>query len=361
MKTEKKFQVFISSTYVDLVEERKEVIQALLELDCIPVGMELFPAANEDQWTLIKELIDTCDYYILIVGGRYGSLNSEGISYTQMEYEYAIQMKIPVISFIPKEPENIKVGKTDQDQEKRKKLLDFMSIVQQKMCKHYSNPIELGSAASRSIIKLIKKHPAIGWVRGDIISSDEASKEIILLNKRIKDLEKELNNIKTLPPRESGNLQQGNDEYEIHFEITLMHDPKAEDMFSLSYKREYKSFRESMTCTWDEIFYSISPYLIDEEVETTLKNSLKTKFEELKDDSLRKQIKKNKPFKLYKIEIIDDHFQTIKVQLRALGLMTESIKKRSLNENRTFWTLTPFGSNSMNRLRALKKQEIIKR
>ena len=44
--------------------------------------MELFLAINDSQWNLIKELIDDCDYYILIVGGRYGSLNKEGISYT---------------------------------------------------------------------------------------------------------------------------------------------------------------------------------------------------------------------------------------------------------------------------------------
>ncbi len=49
---EKKYQVFVSSTYKDLSEERQEVMQALLELDCIPVGMELFPAADDDQWTL---------------------------------------------------------------------------------------------------------------------------------------------------------------------------------------------------------------------------------------------------------------------------------------------------------------------
>lgn len=62
----KKFSVFVSSTYEDLIDERKEVIQALLELDCIPIGMELFPATDDDQWTLIKELINECDYYILI-------------------------------------------------------------------------------------------------------------------------------------------------------------------------------------------------------------------------------------------------------------------------------------------------------
>ena len=51
---EVKHQVFVSSTYKDLLDERQEVMQALLELFCIPVGMELFPAADDDQWTLIK-------------------------------------------------------------------------------------------------------------------------------------------------------------------------------------------------------------------------------------------------------------------------------------------------------------------
>lgn len=69
---DKKYQVFVSSTFSDLIEERQEVMQALLELDCIPVGMELFPAADDDQWTLIKGLIDDCDYYVLIQAGRYG-------------------------------------------------------------------------------------------------------------------------------------------------------------------------------------------------------------------------------------------------------------------------------------------------
>lgn len=72
---EKKYQVFVSSTYQDLQKERQEVMQALLELDCIPVGMELFPAADDDQWTLIKGLISDCDYYVLIVAGRYGSID----------------------------------------------------------------------------------------------------------------------------------------------------------------------------------------------------------------------------------------------------------------------------------------------
>jgi len=89
---EKRYQVFVSSTYEDLQPERQEVMHVLLELDCIPAGMELFPAANEDQWTLIKEVIDDCDYYIVIIGGRYGSVGTDGISYTEMEYRYASEI-----------------------------------------------------------------------------------------------------------------------------------------------------------------------------------------------------------------------------------------------------------------------------
>lgn len=86
---EKRYQVFVSSTYQDLIPERIEVIQALLELDCIPCGMEYFPAADETQWDFIKKLIDESDYYIVVIAGKYGSVDETGKSYTQKEYEYA--------------------------------------------------------------------------------------------------------------------------------------------------------------------------------------------------------------------------------------------------------------------------------
>ena len=75
---DKRYQVFVSSTYADLKEERRSVIQALMDMDCIPAGMELFPAADEEQFQFIKKIIDDCDYYVLIIGGRYGSTTAEG-------------------------------------------------------------------------------------------------------------------------------------------------------------------------------------------------------------------------------------------------------------------------------------------
>lgn len=49
----------------------------------------------------IKKWIDNSDVYLLILGGRYGSIEAEsGLSYTQLEYEYAIQKHMPVFSLV---------------------------------------------------------------------------------------------------------------------------------------------------------------------------------------------------------------------------------------------------------------------
>jgi hypothetical protein len=122
---EKRYQVFISSTYEDLQKERQEVMQALLELDCIPAGMELFPATNEDQWTTIKKVIDDCDYYIVIIGGRYGSVGKDGISYTEKEYRYALEINKPIISFIHADPGIIPTKLTEATTEGKNKLNIF--------------------------------------------------------------------------------------------------------------------------------------------------------------------------------------------------------------------------------------------
>lgn len=85
---DKKYQIFVSSTYEDLKEERDQAIKAILEMGHIPVGMEMFSAADEEQWQLIARQIEATDYYIIIVGHRYGSETREGISYTEKEFDY---------------------------------------------------------------------------------------------------------------------------------------------------------------------------------------------------------------------------------------------------------------------------------
>ena len=114
--TDKRYQVFISSTFRDLIDERQAVLKAVLELDHMPAGMELFPAADDQAWQLIKDVIDSSDYYVLLIGGRYGSFNEEGIGYTEKEYDYARKKKA-VIPLLHNKPDNLPRDKTETDLE----------------------------------------------------------------------------------------------------------------------------------------------------------------------------------------------------------------------------------------------------
>ena len=92
--------MFVSYTFKDLEHERQKVLHAILEMKAFPAGMELFPSADDDQFEFIKQEIASSDYYIVIVGGKYGSL-ADGISFTEKEHEheYALQLGKPVMAF----------------------------------------------------------------------------------------------------------------------------------------------------------------------------------------------------------------------------------------------------------------------
>src|SRR5579864_2728215 len=119
------YSVFVSSTFDDLREERGELQKALLKSKCFPIGMELFPSSDDDTWDFIKRQIDQADYYIVVIAGRYGSLGPDGLSYTEMEYDYARCVNKPILSFIHAAPGKIAVERSEQDPQRREQLEAF--------------------------------------------------------------------------------------------------------------------------------------------------------------------------------------------------------------------------------------------
>ncbi len=187
---DKRYQFFISSTYSDLVEEREKVMRAVLELNYFPAGMEQFPAVGIAPIELIKNVLINCDYYILIIGARYGSIGKKGISFTEEEYDFAVSKKIPVIAFLHGDPKTIPSGKTDEDNEKREKLLKFRKKVEEggQTVKYWNNPDDLKAKVLSSIPKAIEFQPRTGWVRTDEVMSGSSPKESELLMKELNDL-----------------------------------------------------------------------------------------------------------------------------------------------------------------------------
>ena len=188
---QKRYQVFVSSTFLDLAEERRQVMQALLKLNCIPAGMELFNATNQDQWELIQGVIDDSDYYVVIIGARYGSVTDEGISYTEKEYDYAIDRGKNVLGFVHAKPGSIAIDKGEISEQGRKKLAAFVKKVEGKPIVRWESAAELAGQVGLSIASEINKFPGVGWVRGDLAMKPETAAEMRELRARVAQLEAE--------------------------------------------------------------------------------------------------------------------------------------------------------------------------
>ena len=171
---DKKYQVFVSSTYKDLISERAAVIGCLLDMECIPVGMEQFPASPLSQWEYITKIIDSSDYYLLILAGKYGSIDEEtDIGYTEKEYNYAKEKGIPIIAFLHGNLSSIPVNKFASTDYERNKLNDFRKLIETdgQHINYYESEDDLKYKVARSIPKLIEDVPAVGWVRADQIEN----------------------------------------------------------------------------------------------------------------------------------------------------------------------------------------------
>lgn len=201
----KKYQFFISSTYEDLKEERQAAIQAVLTLNQFPVGMEMFSAADEEQWGIITEAIDSSDYYILIIGNSYGTIiddgSDKGISYTEKEYNYAAEKKIPVLAFlIDKSLEQFSsaIMKDEKEKAKLEKLVLFKDKVKDShhTVKFWHSADNLEAEISQSISKAIARGKRPGWIRTTDFDVDKSLAEITRLTERVHMLEGQLSDLR---------------------------------------------------------------------------------------------------------------------------------------------------------------------
>lgn len=333
---DKRYQIFVSSTFSDLQDERQAVMQALLSLDHFPAGMELFPASDEDQWALIKGVIDDSDYYVLVVGGRYGSTTEAGISYTEMEFDYARLRKKPVLAFVHQNPGLIPAGKTDLGDGARAKLEAFRKKVEDgRHVKYWISADDLRAKVIQSISAETKRNPQEGWVRAGR-TADPAHLES--LRNEIDDLRAELANAKSEAPTGSENYAGGTDSFEVSCPYQVYNDTKG----------KWQSGAHNVSVTWNTIFFEVGPILMEEATEEQMKRRLSSEIWRYDFDDFPKGAK---------VSIGDEAFDTIKVQLFALGLIQKSSKKHVPSDTNRYWSLTPYGETMLMKLRAIPKSD----
>ena len=153
------------------MKARAKVRDAILSMMHFPVGMEMFNAADEEQWEIIKETIDSSDYYVLILGQRYGSEIEEGsdagISYTEKEFRYATEKKIPILVFIMADSVPLQRDFIESDSQ-RKKLEKFKVIASHgHTMQWWENEDELARKVIASLHQQMDRKERTGWIRGD--------------------------------------------------------------------------------------------------------------------------------------------------------------------------------------------------
>lgn len=190
---EKKYQIFISSTFKDLQKARLKVRDAILSMYHFPVGMEMFGALDEDQWNVIKRDIDASDYYVLIIGKMFGSeVPGERISYTQKEYRYAVEQGIPVLAFLMKDDADVPKTFQETDKDRIDKLKAFRKEVETgRVVSFWSNPDELAGQVISSLSRQIARKQRPGWVRASEFDIEKSHAELLELTEKVRELEAE--------------------------------------------------------------------------------------------------------------------------------------------------------------------------
>lgn len=326
-----KYQIFVSSTYDDLKDERAQVIKAILEMGHIPVGMEMFSAADEEQWKIISRQIDETDYYVVVVAHRYGSLTG-GISYTEKEYDYAVSRNVPVLGFVMDSSIEPLAKNVDKEDAKVVALSKFKSKVKQRPVGFWKTADDLHGKVSIALMKAFNTTPRIGWTRATSIVGPEVMQELSRLSKENAELRAQL---------EIATKQEALDQ-KAHIESmieTLKAIPKT------------LLLRERGKTTWDvevetnlfKIFSQLGPEMMVEMSVHQASNylALMNKPESLAATSPTAPVAVN-------------HVRLLFADLASLELIEPSKKKHPVADKDAYWSLTSEGLDVLKLHRAMR-------
>lgn len=187
----RKYSVFISSVYTEFIDERREVINAILQNGDLPICMEMFNSRAGRSTDILRRYIADCDYFVLLIGDKYGDIEPQNqVSYTEYEYNIAIELGLKPIVFLKQS-----INRTEETK-------SFVERIQKNnigLWKNWSTVSDLITSVITSLKEAEKNDPRDGWVRGGIyvescsseqytdfvLFEEKKAQELIILPKRL--------------------------------------------------------------------------------------------------------------------------------------------------------------------------------
>lgn len=322
-----KYQVFISSTYEDLRTERDQVIKAVLEIGHIPVGMEMFSAADEEQWKIIARHIDESDYYAVIAAHRYGSVTEEGLSFTRKEYEYARSRGIPILGFVIEPSARWPADRVDTDSETKALLDEFKERIREKPISFWASADDLYGKFSVALTKAIAASPREGWVRASSSVVPQMAVELARLSAENA----------ALRDRIASGTVTANTSHEAELDRVAAQLVAVNKRLHYRYTDRNRSWQLSESVPHVTLFAEVAPrLLVEEEIRDTARFL-----------ALALKADRDRPSDIVAINQVKE----LLADWNALDLVEPSTKKHSVSDTGEYWTLSEFGREVHRRAR----------
>ena len=145
--------VFLSSTFEDMKEYRKAIIDRIIKRRMVPICMENWGANANKVTSVITDEVKKADIYLGIFGTRYGYVDENtNMSMTEIEYREALASNKPILVYIAKNAkDDITTGDNSQ------KMLELLTEIEKERIVYYFNSIDqLGEQVFADLERYIK-------------------------------------------------------------------------------------------------------------------------------------------------------------------------------------------------------------
>lgn len=328
----RKLQVFISSTFEDLRDERQAAVEGVLLARHIPAGMELFTAGDASQLEVIKQWIKESDAYLLILGARYGSIEpTSGLSYSEIEYDFAVANGLPHFALVLDDPAIERkhlAGLKRPSAEDAAKLSSFRLKVLSKSSKFVDNPDQIKLGIVQSLHEIESRPGLVGWLRSSEVRNDpqitEQLSALVEANTHLREsLEQSRQQLAESESRRSA------PEDLAPLESTISLSLEVYDRISDRYPYKWRPDK-TVEVGWRDLFGRIAIKLLAPTNDDTLNRAIAEEISEAVSSEKRRQI-------------CQRDWETVKAQFLALDYVTITYGTTVMNTGALFWNLTQLG------------------
>ncbi len=296
--------------------------------------MEMFSAADDEQWNVIKKQIDQSDYYVVVVAHRYGSCDSAGLSYTEKEYDYAIAQGVPALGFVVEEGISWPKDKSDTDRSTVKKLKLFKDKVKSKPVSFWKNGEDLYGRCSIALMKAFNAYPREGWVRASRAQDAAAAKEIVRLSSENAELRNRLHALEILADTDIA----------IEKAITTM---RANKRKVGVWKKTAKDWEDGKDITLYQLFEVLAPEMQVELALTEIARYTATNVLGVPNADLRATWPTPR-----------NTIRSLLADLAALDCVAPSIRKKPVADKDEYWSLSEFGVKLLSQMRRRRLERL---